>query len=169
MKAISILKKLINIYFYLLVIGVSATIIYTPFRLINGKMDNVHIIGFSDYDISQLRDGMFLTMLIVLLFLYYFFIKTIFLLKNCLNDLSDGNYFSDLIIKSFKKIGRLSIICGFGFSIHQFLLRFIFDNEMRLVLSNTFMISIIIGLFFMFLSEAFAQAKQTKEENELTI
>ena len=93
MKSISILKKLINIYFYLLVFGVSAAIILTPFRLINGKMDNVHIRVFSGYDISQLRDGMFLIVLIVSLLLYYFFIKAVFLLKNSLNDLSTGNFF----------------------------------------------------------------------------
>lgn len=169
MKSISILKKLINIYFYLLVFGVIATVIYTPFRLINGKIDNIHIRFFSDYDISQLRNGMFLTVLMMSLLLYYFFIRAVFLLKNSLKDLSEGHYFSDLIIKNFKKIGRLSILCGFGFSAYQFILRFIFDSEMRLVPSNTFMISIIIGLFFLFLSEVFAKAKLTKEENDLTI
>ncbi|MEP1488953.1 MAG: DUF2975 domain-containing protein [Algibacter sp.] len=167
MKTISTLKKLINFYFYFLVFGFIAIPIAAIIHFNNDTFTSIFF--FKDYDLSNSHRGVILTIILIGELIYYQFIKVVYLLKNSLNDLSDGHYFSDLIVHNFKKIGRLSIIWGVVFSVYEFLSRFLIVHEMRLVINNTLLISIITGLFFMFLSEAFAKANLAKQENDLTI
>lgn len=95
--------------------------------------------------------------------------KTINTLKKCLPDLSNGNYFSDLVIRNFKIIGKLFLICGIGAWLSKIVLRLAFMSDVRIGIDNILVLLTIMGLFFMFLSEVFAKAKKTEQENELTI
>lgn len=167
MKTLPILKKLINIYFYILVLGLIMLFIVVPIQFSKGKFTTLDFLD--NYDISNMNFGKFLAMLLIAGILYFQFVKAIYLLKNSLKDLSRGNYFSETVIDNFKKTGTLFLTCGIGIWFYKFVLRLILISDIRIGIDNTLMLLSIIGLFFMFLSEAFAKARNTEEENKLTI
>ncbi|OEK09419.1 hypothetical protein A8C32_11925 [Flavivirga aquatica] len=88
-----------------------------------------------------------------------------------LKEIENRNYFSDKIIKGFKKIGYIFIWYTISVLILRFLLAgingstFNFFNELKA--EFTFLIP--AGLGFYILAEIFKRAKETKEENDLTI
>jgi len=167
MKTISALRKLINFYFYLLTLGFIIVTIILPVLFYQDKVDKLTI--FDELDFSNLHLGEFLIIMFFVAIIYFQFIKAIYLLKKCLNDLSNGKYFSELVITNFNKIGKLFLFCGIGFSVLKFVLRILLLNDIKIGLDNSLIFSIIVGLFFMFLSEAFKKAGNLEEENELTI
>lgn len=168
MKTISILKKLINIYFYLLVISFIALAIIPIIQYKKGKFGTFHI--FSDnYDMSNLSFGKFIFVILIILVLLVIFIRAIYLLKNCLNDLHNGNYFSELVVNNFNKIGKLFLIYSVCSYVFAFIFRFFLLNSINFGIDHSLILSVIMGLFFLFLSEAFSKARNTEQENELTI
>lgn len=168
MKTVSFLKKLINFYFYLLILSFGAVAIVLPIRYRNGKPNNLSVV-VGDYNLSDLSFWKFSIILLVFLVLLSLYIRAVFLLKTCLNHLSNGNYFSILVTTSFKKAGKLFIISGICFSVFSFILGFILSNKITFIADNTLILSLIMGLFLMFLSEVFVKARKTEEENNLTI
>ena len=88
-----------------------------------------------------------------------------------LKEIEEGNYFSDKIIKYFKKIGNIFIWYTISILVLRFLLAaigestFNFFNELKA--EFTFLIP--AGLAFYILAEIFKRAKETEDENELTI
>ena len=88
-----------------------------------------------------------------------------------LKEIENGNYFSDNNIKYFKKIGNIFIWYTVNVLILRFLLAamgkstFNFFNELKA--EFTFLIP--VGLAFFILAEIFKRAKDTEDENELTI
>lgn len=167
MKTVEILRKLINIYYYLLVIGFIGVTFLILIHFNNGKTADLRII--EGYDASNIGFGELLALTIIPFFIFLLFVRAVYLLKSTLKDLSEGNYFSDLVIKHFKKIGKLILICGLSYAMFKFVARLILLSDIRLGLDYSLITPIVIGLFFMFLSEVFAKAKETKEENDLTI
>ena len=166
MKTLETLKKLINFYYYFLVLGfVFFTLL--PILFWFGKIKSLDLIKGYDFNNLNLLELFVITF--VLICIYFFFVKAIYLLKGTLKDLSEGNYFSELVINNFKIIGKYVLISGISFSVFRFILRLILLSDIKIGIDNTLIISIIIGLFFMFLSEAFAKARQVKQENDLTI
>ena len=167
MKTIDILKKLITIYFYLQVLGFVVLAIVVPILFSLGKFNTLEFLD--NHDISNLSFGRFMSMLLVALILAYQYVKAIYLLKNSLSDLSNGNYFSELVINNFKIIGKLFLICGVGAWLYKIVLRLAFMSDVRIGIDNILVLLTIMGLFFMFLSEVFAKARKTEQENDLTI
>ncbi|NMH87424.1 DUF2975 domain-containing protein [Flavivirga algicola] len=167
MKTISTLKKLIDFYFYFLALGFIIWIIVIPIMFKTGKFNTLDFLD--DHDISNLSFGRFMMMILVGAILYYYFLKAIYLLKKSLNDLCNGNYFSELVISNFNEIGKSFLICGIGAAVFKFILRLVFLSDIKLGIDNFLIISIIIGLFFMFLSEVFIKARKAQQENNLTI
>jgi len=88
-----------------------------------------------------------------------------------LNEVKKGNYFSEKNIKYFKKIGNIFI----AYTINVLVLRFIlasigkstfnFFSEFK----TEFTLLIPCALAFYLLAEIFERAKETEEENDLTI
>lgn len=100
-------------------------------------------------------------------YLIYSFTYFISILKN----IEKGHYFTEENISAFKKIGTIFI----NYSINVFVLTFLlatikeqsfnFMNELK----DGFTFLIPAGLAFYILAEVFNKAKETEEENELTI
>lgn len=88
-----------------------------------------------------------------------------------LNEIENGNYFSENNIKYFKKIGTIFIQYTISVLVLRFLLAtigestFNFFNELKA--EFTFLIP--AGLAFYLLAEIFKRGKRAEEENELTI
>ncbi len=100
-------------------------------------------------------------------YLIYAFTYFISILK----EIEKGNYFSDKIISSFKKIGYIFIYYTLNMFIFHSLLSVIdgssFDFFEELKADFTFLIP--CGLGFYLLADIFTKAKTLKDENDLTI
>ncbi|SEI02353.1 Protein of unknown function [Paenimyroides aquimaris] len=111
-----------------------------------------------------------------IVYLLYFYAITLFNL--CVRKFEKRIFFDEKIIKRFKKVGFIFIT---NFIIVFLLDRmFVIHSEKTIQASTNFSNSIltkleaplgslIIGFFFLVLSQVFKEAKKQKEENELTI
>ncbi len=167
MKAINTFKKIITVYFFLLAAGNAVLFVLLPILFAQGKFTTLE--HFDGFDISSLSMGRFLSMLLVAAFLQFQYIKAIYFLKNSLTDLSTGNYFSELVINNFKKVGNSFLICGIGFWAFKIVVRIALMSDIKIGIDHALVLLTIIGLFFLFLSEVFAKARKTEQENKLTI
>jgi hypothetical protein len=88
-----------------------------------------------------------------------------------LKEVEDGNYFSNINIKYFKKIGDIFLWYTISVLVLRFLLAFIgkstfnFFNELK----SEFTFLIPAALAFYILAKIFERGKQVEEENDLTI
>ena len=167
MKTIVILKKLINFYYYLSLLGFIFLIIVTPILYFKGV--KLPITSMEDFNVSNLSTGKFICIYLISATIYFYFFKAIHLFKNSLKDLSVGKYFSELVTNNFKRMGTAFLICGFSFSGFKIILRLALLSDLRFGIDNSLVLLSILGLFFLFLSEVFANARATKQENDLTI
>lgn len=167
MKTIKILRKLINIYYYLLLFVLVGIVIFVSILFQKGETIDLKII--EGYDTSSLSIQKLMAITVVPIVIYLLFVRAIYLLKSTLKDLSEGNYFSELIINNFKMIGKLILICGVSYAVFKFVIRLIILRDIRFGIDFSLITPIVIGLFFMFLSEVFTNARETKKENDLTI
>lgn len=88
-----------------------------------------------------------------------------------LNQVEKGNYFSDLNIKYFKKIGSIFIWYTISVLVLRLLMALVEGSSFKFIdeLKSEFTFLIPAGLAFYILAEIFKSGKQAKEENELTI
>lgn len=169
MKTITILKKLITIYYYLMFIalglGAITSMIYLFTRNSSFEID---FLGNS-IDLQSVSTVSFIAVICLIGSLYLLFFMAVYYIRETLNDLSEGKYFTSLVISNFNKIGKLFILCGIGSVLVKFILGLILNFSLRVGIDSALVLFIITGLFFMFLSEVFAKGKHLKEENDLTI
>lgn len=170
MKPISILKRLITIYYYFLAISIVASIITVFLKLINGNINDLKI-QFLDLqlDFSSISNLNIALTIVFATLLYFLFFQAIYYIKSSVNALESGNYYSELVIKNFKKTGILFLILSVGVFIGKIIFSFLINSELKLDLDSSVFIFIIMGLFLMFLSEVFLKAKTMQQENDLTI
>lgn len=168
MKSLSILKTLIHIYYYLMLVAFAIGLITAPILLFTQKK----------YEISFLGDAIILTnvpvwrsivALLLIASIFFLYFTSIQLIKKSVDRISKGSYFTNYITGNFKKIGKLFIIVGVGTTLVKTIISLLLKSEIGFSLDSTLFIFIILGLFFLFLSEAFEKANQLKEENKLTI
>ena len=102
------------------------------------------------------------------------FIYTIYVLSKLIRDFCSGKLFTRFQIASLKIIGQLIILITIFQGIVNFATPLIIKGEGRIGIEigfsfGSFWFILAIGLFFIFLSKAFENAKKLKEENELTV
>jgi hypothetical protein len=168
MRSINILKKLISLYYYVMIIGFVGAIISLPLLLFTNNSYEISFLG-NKVDLGLLPLYKSLITLLLVGTLYYLFFRSIRLIKLSLTDLSEGNYFSPLVISNFKQIGILFLVCGFGSAFVKVVLGFLLSNMFKVGIDSSWVIFIIMGLFFLFLSQVFAKAQNLQEENDLTV
>ncbi len=88
-----------------------------------------------------------------------------------LREIEKGNYFSDKNINYFKKIGNIFIVYTINVLVLRFLLAAINSSDFNVFnqFRGEFTLLIPCGLAFYLLAEIFKRAKETEQENELTI
>ena len=163
MKPIIILKKLINLYFYLLGIGLFQWFV----ALFVGKQVILPFIGESGFYTStdiEVIIAKILGFALSLIFLY-----SIALLQQSTKYLSQENHFTNQIITNFKMIGVLFIVLAFSKFICKIIFTIFFDSEIHFILDTSIILLPVIGLFFLYLSQVFSETKAIQSENELTI
>lgn len=168
MKTINILKKLISIYYYVLLIALIGGLVSFPLLIFTNSSYEIGFLG-SQVDLGVLPLYKSVIILLLVGILYYLFFRSVRLIRMSLNDLSEGNYFSQFVIKNFKKIGVLFLICGFGSAFVKLVLGLLLVNVLKVGIDSSWVIFIVMGLFFLFLSEVFDKAHVLQKENDLTI
>lgn len=123
-------------------------------------------------DVAQNADAELLILLFLFIVGAVFFVYALYLFRKVLELFSKRRFFDEAVIRNFDQIGKAIIIGYLIGAVPAFLYKLIVNNQLELEFSFSFysgMGIIGLGLFFMVLSEVFLNAKNMKEENELTI
>lgn len=167
MKPATILKKLITIYYYLMGIGLFASSFALCINIFKQKQVAPKLLkGDTLYPIDSIK---VIIAEISSLFLAFLFFYTILLLRNSFDLLSKKNQFSKKVIINFKKIGVLFIICGFGELFGKLIFSSLLKNNFDINFDHSVILLPVMGLFFMYLSEIFSNAREIQTENDLTV
>ncbi|MFT5751849.1 MAG: hypothetical protein ACI828_001004 [Flavobacteriales bacterium] len=169
MKTAAQLKKIIDLFYYTLVlwlfVAVSAFVYYTFIR------EDVPMTTVSKETIT---DPMWLDTVwtAILIFQFGMFLWGVYHLRKSAHQMVTGNYFPSIVSMHFKKAGNIFISLGIICLMNHFTSLLYFSSLIYIGVDSQIVLYafiIVIGLFFKLFSIAFAEAKQLKEENTLTI
>ncbi len=168
-KAPVLLKTILDIIFILLMVGLITYIIITPILLFSGTDFSIKI---SNIEIHKLTFTV--SILIILnLILYTGFVFLIYRLRKLLRLFFRKKLFSSRQTRDLNLIGKLIVMLSIGKALLNFLLKFLLENNLDLSIKTAYLdslwFSLAIGLFFIYLSKVFENARILKEENDLTI
>ena len=167
MRKIKILKTLVDLIWIfsmpivLIIICFSFAVFFIDLSDLDIKLNTIHFNQNNVYS-KILFVISALNYLLIIAALYFF--------RGILTKFTRIKIFENSVITSFKKIGNLLLISG-GLSIIVSIISQIYlEQKIALELGlNQHLIIICMGLFFLVLSEIFKIAKNTKQENDLTI
>lgn len=170
MKRLPILKTLTDILFVLSVIIMFFTI---PFAFILAVMPQM--IPFELFDVAptDIPTGEVIALFVAIpgLVLY---IYALYLFRNTLTLFKKNKFFDNQVIINFDRIGK-AIIAGFFITTMPLYLYTMFAKTVFLLkndeswFTGDTLFTLVLGLFFIVLSEVFRTAKAMQEENDLTV
>ena len=184
MKTIRTLQILINLLFYILVGVLTIITLYylTIFIAPDILPDFLQMprMVFSFFDWKFFIGPVFSYVNFIL------FVYGIYLLKKVVPSFKKADFYSLLVIKNLKKVGRIFVFIGLSMIILKLSILLIiqsggifrglgFNTWWRVMFSIlgsidfTMICLVIIGLFFLLFSDSFKNAKEIQQENELTI
>jgi hypothetical protein len=169
MKRIALLRTLIHILFILCMIAVFFGL---PFILILAFFPTKVPFNFNGH-LLDAGHSEIVFLFIVLYAGHCVFTYGLYLLKQTLELFSKRKFFDPAVISNLDRLGKTFIASGLLWVVPPFFYRVLAHGEFDMGIeisgfgSPVFVFS--LGLFFMVLSEVFSNAKQLKEENELTI
>ena len=102
------------------------------------------------------------------------FIFIVYVLRNLIKSFFKDTLFTRFQINALNITGQLIILATFFTPLINFISNLILKSKARISFEvelsmNSFWFTLAIGLFFILLSRVFQQAKNIKEENELTV
>ena len=167
MKKINILKTIVDLLWIfsmpvvLIIIGVSFTTFFVDLSDLNIELNTINI-NQNDLFSKILFVVSSLNYLLLIMALYFF--------RKVLTNFVRLRVFEEVVISSFKKTGNLITFSGFISLIISIIGKIYFEQKVSLEFGlNQHLVLICLGLFFLVLSEIFKIAKNTKQENDLTI
>lgn len=171
MKPLNLLKTVLDILLILLIIGILLPFAFAVFHFSSSNEPLPFVINGQEIS----RFNQFTYGIITLAFLSdVLFIYIIFKLKKLVDLFYQNDFFTALQIKETRLIGAFMIITAALDSIPLFIYKTFFEETPRRVNYNiggfdSFWFILALGLFFIYLSRIFSNAKMLKEENELTV
>lgn len=101
-------------------------------------------------------------------------VYTIYVLRKLVRSFFKGKFFTRYQIASLNLIGQLIIVVTLGQAVIGVFARIYFESRVQVGVQadlsfTSFWFILAIGLFFMYLSKIFENARLLKEENELTV
>jgi hypothetical protein len=145
----------------LIIIGVSFTTFFVDLSDLNIELNTINI-NQNDLFSKILFVVSSLNYLLLIVALYFF--------RKVLTNFVRLRVFEEVVISSFKKTGNLITFSGFISLIISIIGKIYFEQKISLEFGlNQHLVLICLGLFFLVLSEIFKIAKNTKQENDLTI
>jgi len=167
MKKINILKAIVDLLWIfsmpvvLIIIGISFTTFFVDLSDLNIEMNTINM-NQNDLFSKILFVVSSLNYLLLIVALYFF--------RKVLTNFVRLRVFEEVVISSFKKTGNLITFSGFISLIISIIGEIYFEQKVSLEFGlNQHLVLICLGLFFLVLSEIFKIAKNTKQENDLTI
>ena len=171
MKPPILLKTILDIAFYLFAISIVAALLFLVAGIYNGtSLIPLHINGKEVTDFTNITVGLLISQFLVAVLILY----TIYLLRKLIRNFFKGKLFTTFQIASLKVIGQLIIVAILAQALLDFIGRIYLQKKGSLGIGfdlnyGSFWFVLSIGLFFIFLSKVFQNAKDLKEENELTV
>lgn len=171
MRKIHLLKTIVDFVWITSIIGYGLI-----FILILGVLFNADWISpkFTISDVSY--SSMSISTKIIFLAFYLingFILYCLHLFRQIIQSFKNLKIFENIVIKNFQKIGNFILFLGFFNLFFNFIFTFFIENEIvkkvSVSLSGNLFLFLGLGFFFMILSEIFKIAKNTKQENDLTI
>lgn len=163
MKKLNILKAIVDFLWIfsmpivLIIIGISIAVFFVDLNELNIKINSI------DFDNNTPLSKILLS---IAALNYLLIIAALYFFRKVLHFFIRVKIFEETVIASFKKIGNLLAISG----IISFINKIYFQQKISLEFGlNQHLVIICLGLFFLTLSEIFKIAKNTKQENDLTI
>lgn len=172
MKKLNLLKGIVDLIWILSIILIPLLLFFIIGLFFIDKFDDFtfKING----DTLQIVDFKSKLLIAVSASSYFFVLYAIYLFKKSLAHFKRAAIFDDLVIANFKKIGNLlilsTLINGFFMLIYRITYQSETSKSIKFELGlSPFLVTVLIGLFFLVLSEVFTIAKKAKQENDLTI
>ncbi|WP_289023451.1 DUF2975 domain-containing protein [uncultured Salegentibacter sp.] len=169
MKSSEWLSNIFSIAYYLMIFGWIILLGFLLYAVFINPCDILKILRDAEEFKIASGNALYTTLTYELLsggFWIYIFL----LFKNLMKNLLAGQLFTRFQIASFRLIGQLIIYITIIDALAYFIFRIIFQGRLRISADLfDFWFVIGIGLFSIFLSSIFNNAKILKEENELTV
>lgn len=171
MKPPILLKTILDICFFFLILSFFSSLIATFYLIFTG--DGKIPITLNDFPITEFTPNVIL-LLCMQIIVAGLVLYTVFLLRRLIRNFLKGKFFTQYQIKTLKQIGQLIFIItvtkGFLGFVDNVLLREQARIEIGIDISfESFWFLLALGLFFIYLSKIFNNARISQEENELTI
>lgn len=108
------------------------------------------------------------------LFIGGLILYTVYILRKLVRDFLRGKFFTTFQIATLNKIGQLIVVITLTSGLTDFLGKMLIESQATVRVGmdfsfGSFWFILAIGLFFMYLSQIFNNAKALKEENEFTV
>jgi hypothetical protein len=170
MKQPILLKTILDICLILLFLSFIGALLVFIIGLIGNGFAPMELNNHKISDVTPSVIGLLIAELIVGGLLVY----TVFLLRKLIRNFFKGRLFTVYQITALKLIGQLIILVVLLQGFLDFLGDFLLADKMRLGIQmdlsfGSFWFLLGIGLFFIYLSKIFENARRMKEENELTV
>ena len=168
MKKLNLLKTIVDLFWINLVFAYSIFIVLILIFLFTNSNDFDFLINIDGlkFEKIEIQEKILIAILTitsgVLLFSFYLFKK---LIKNFTKRL----IFTDENIGILNKIGRFLFFCAFFYSVPILIYRLYYKQINFNIGISSFVLLLVLGLFFMVLSELFKISKFQKQENDLTV
>jgi len=173
MKELKLFQWFINAAIVVFVLAVSKYLYEYPIAILMEKASLYGMELSNEGNTILVKVLAFIKIIIVLMF-----VQAINFLRLTMKCFLTKNYFENRITVYFRKAGYLIVTVGllsyiFTLAFLKFRDVFLIDFRFALILAEDHffnpIFSIFIGLFFVIVSSAFANAKAIKQENDLTI
>ena len=170
MRKLYLLKALADLFWFLSVIAIMGMLAFLPILFLSKEPIDIPIKINGEKILAV--DLISKLILLGYTIAYCFFMYGIFLFRKVLNHFAKRQIFEETVINLLNKIGKLFLIASLISGLISFFSKIYLEREAELGIGSSFdsfLFSASLGLFFMVLSEVFANAKNIKEENDLTI
>lgn len=169
MRKIFFLRAVLELLFYISIIGGIALLVILPIIFTSSDWDIPFKINGLTTQVDSLESKI---TFIIAIISYFLFVYAIYLFKKTVNLFINKRIFDNQVISNLSKIGKIFIIVTIILNIIEFIFKVTTTQKAEIIVSSgfdSFLFTIAIGLFFIIMSEVFKIAKKLKDENELTI
>lgn len=171
MKKLHLLKSLVDLLWFFSIIVIVSMAIFLPILFFSNEAIDIPVtIGETKVTGMDLATKL---MLLGLVTAYCFFVYGLFLFRKVLTLFSKRQIFEHKVIVLLNRIGKFFVIASLLAVSVNFIAKIYINDKIEVGIQggffDSFLFTASLGLFFMVLSEVFANAKSIKEENDLTI
>ena len=169
MKPSVLLKTILDICFFLLLISFFSALFITAMTAALGN-DFIPM-ELNSHIISEFTPVSLIVM-VAELAIGGLLVYTIYVLRKLVRNFFKGKLYTRYQIASLNLIGQLIIIIILGQGVIDFITRIYFESQVGIHIGfslTSFWFILAIGLFFIYLSKVFDNARLLKEDNELTV